>query len=150
IVTKMLAGKSAGIRSAKYRSAPTPPAEVPIARISRLAIFSSLRPIGMQQWYSPFGSLRSSRCDIWQFRANDLLWPIEVQRETRVVTGSKQPGDADDSKPIIVGIGASAGGIQALQACFEALPEDTGAAFVVVIHLAPDRSSELAHVLSAR
>src|ERR1043165_1014488 len=52
--------------------------------------------------------------------------------------------------PVIVCIGASAGGVQALQALFEALPDDTRAAFVVVMHLDPDRSSELQGVLSAR
>ena len=38
--------------------------------------------------------------------------------------------------PLIVGIGASAGGVQALQRFFEALPADTGAAFVVIVHSA--------------
>jgi two-component system CheB/CheR fusion protein len=36
--------------------------------------------------------------------------------------------------PVIVAVGASAGGIQALQTLFTALPHDTGAAFVVVVH----------------
>src|ERR1051325_11631922 len=61
-------------------------------------------------------------------------------------------GDAEGSSshPVIVCIGASAGGVQALQTLFEALPEQTGAAFVVVVHLDPDRRSELQNVLSAR
>ncbi|NES97716.1 MAG: PAS domain-containing protein [Desertifilum sp. SIO1I2] len=49
------------------------------------------------------------------------------------------------SKPIslsqtsfLVGIGASAGGLQALEAFFGSLPPDPGAAFVVVQHLSPD------------
>jgi two-component system CheB/CheR fusion protein len=49
--------------------------------------------------------------------------------------------------PPIVGIGASAGGVRALQALFHALPKDTGAAFVVVIHLDPEFHSELPAVL---
>jgi two-component system, chemotaxis family, CheB/CheR fusion protein len=57
----------------------------------------------------------------------------------------------DPSKQVIVvGIGASAGGIQALQKFFDALPKQTGAAFVVVVHLDPDSHSELAHILAAR
>ncbi|HZP64800.1 MAG TPA: chemotaxis protein CheB [Rudaea sp.] len=48
----------------------------------------------------------------------------------------------------VVGVGASAGGIQALKRLFEALPNDTGAAYVVVIHLDPQRSSDLAAVLA--
>jgi two-component system CheB/CheR fusion protein len=54
------------------------------------------------------------------------------------------------AKPVIVGIGASAGGIQALQSLFEALPDATGAAFVVVVHLDPHSHSELARILGAR
>ena len=38
----------------------------------------------------------------------------------------------------IVGIGASAGGLEALEQLFAALPADTGMAFVVVQHLSPD------------
>jgi len=51
--------------------------------------------------------------------------------------------------PIIAGIGASAGGIQALQAFFEALPENTGVAFVVVVHLSPEHRSMLPAIRSA-
>jgi len=38
----------------------------------------------------------------------------------------------------IVGIGASAGGLESLEQLFAALPADTGMAFVVVQHLSPD------------
>jgi two-component system CheB/CheR fusion protein len=38
----------------------------------------------------------------------------------------------------IVGIGASAGGLESLERLFAALPADTGMAFVVVQHLSPD------------
>lgn len=41
----------------------------------------------------------------------------------------------------VVGIGASAGGLEALQSLFEALPEDLGVAYVVVQHLSPDFKS---------
>jgi len=54
------------------------------------------------------------------------------------------------STPVIVGIGASAGGIPALQAFFEALPSNTGVAYVVIIHLDPEAQSELAEVLGRR
>ncbi|XUK68230.1 hypothetical protein ABMA08_17755 [Pseudomonas yamanorum] len=39
----------------------------------------------------------------------------------------------------VVGIGASAGGLQAVKAFFEHTPKDCGMAFVVVLHLSPDR-----------
>src|SRR5215467_12327579 len=53
-------------------------------------------------------------------------------------------------KPVVVGIGASAGGVRALQHLFDALPEKTGAAFVVVVHLDPDQRSEMSNILAAR
>src|ERR1041384_1504659 len=65
--------------------------------------------------------------------------------------GTPQGNGVDPrSHPVIVCIGASAGGAQALQVLFEAVPDDSGAAFVVVVHLDPDRRSELQSVLSAR
>ena len=53
-------------------------------------------------------------------------------------------------KPRIVGIGASAGGVRALQVLLETLPADTGGAFVVVVHLDPEHQSELPAILGAR
>jgi two-component system CheB/CheR fusion protein len=50
---------------------------------------------------------------------------------------------------LIVGLGASAGGIQALQAFFEHVPEDSNMAYVVILHLSPDHDSQLAQVLQA-
>lgn len=47
----------------------------------------------------------------------------------------------------VVGIGASAGGIEALISLFEAMPSDSGMAFLVVMHLDPSRDSGLAHIL---
>src|SRR5687767_10115182 len=52
--------------------------------------------------------------------------------------------------PIIAGIGASAGGIEALQAFFEALPENVGVGFVVVVHLSPEHRSMLPAIIAAR
>jgi two-component system, chemotaxis family, CheB/CheR fusion protein len=40
--------------------------------------------------------------------------------------------------------------VTALQRFFEALPEHTGAAFVVVVHLDPDHRSELPQILAGR
>jgi len=47
----------------------------------------------------------------------------------------------------IVGIGASAGGVEALEAFFRAVPADSGMGFVVVTHLPPDRDSLLAEII---
>ena len=48
---------------------------------------------------------------------------------------------------MIVGIGASAGGIQALQEFFRHVPESSNVAYVVILHLSPDHDSQLAAVL---
>src|SRR5690348_14364202 len=53
----------------------------------------------------------------------------------------------DPSYPI-VGIGASAGGVEALEQLFGHMPADTGCAFVVLTHLAPDRRSLLPEILA--
>ena len=53
----------------------------------------------------------------------------------------------DDSPFLVVGLGASAGGVEALEAFFAGLPQTDGAAFVVVIHLSPDRESQMADIL---
>ncbi len=48
----------------------------------------------------------------------------------------------------IVGVGASAGGLEALEKFFDSCPADTGAAFVVVQHLSPDYKSLMTELLS--
>ncbi len=48
----------------------------------------------------------------------------------------------------VAGIGASAGGIRALQEFFASLPPHLGVALVVVVHLDPNHTSELASILA--
>jgi two-component system, chemotaxis family, CheB/CheR fusion protein len=48
----------------------------------------------------------------------------------------------------IVGIGASAGGIPAMEGMFRSMPKDPGAAFVIVTHLSPERESLLHEVVT--
>jgi two-component system CheB/CheR fusion protein len=50
----------------------------------------------------------------------------------------------------IVGIGASAGGVHALESFFDHVKEGTGAAFVVIQHLAPDKESVMPSLLAKR
>ena len=52
--------------------------------------------------------------------------------------------------PLIVGVGASAGGIKALSYLFEEIPSQCGMAFVVVTHLNPDRESLLHTILEQK
>ncbi|HEY0551903.1 MAG TPA: CheR family methyltransferase, partial [Verrucomicrobiae bacterium] len=48
----------------------------------------------------------------------------------------------------MVGLGGSAGSIQALQKFFEAMPADSGLVFVVILHLSPEHSSSMPLLLS--
>ena len=55
----------------------------------------------------------------------------------------------DDGKPLpyVIAVGASAGGLDALERFFQALPVQTGAAFVVIQHLSPDHKSMMGNLL---
>ncbi len=60
--------------------------------------------------------------------------------------------EAPDSQTLpfpVVGIGASAGGIEAYIDLLHNLPTDTGMAFVLVPHLAPDHKSHLVEILQS-
>jgi two-component system, chemotaxis family, CheB/CheR fusion protein len=56
----------------------------------------------------------------------------------------------DPSLPYVVGIGASAGGLEALEHFFDNVPRRTGMAFVVVQHLSPDFKSLMDEILARR
>ncbi|MCF8362698.1 MAG: chemotaxis protein CheB [Prolixibacteraceae bacterium] len=53
-----------------------------------------------------------------------------------------------DESLTVVGVGASAGGLEALQQFFEYMPDDTGLVFVVVQHLSPDYKSMMDELLA--
>lgn len=57
-------------------------------------------------------------------------------------------GAAFGQPTYIVGIGASAGGLEALERLFHQMPADTGMAFVVVQHLSPDFDSVMDELLA--
>ncbi len=67
-------------------------------------------------------------------------------RKSAKAPEDKLPADGD-SFPV-VGIGASAGGLKAMRDLLEALPADTGIAFVLIQHLSPSHESSLAEILS--
>ena len=56
--------------------------------------------------------------------------------------------DEHNSSHYIVGIGASAGGLEALQELFNLLPDNLGASYVIVQHLSPDFKSMMDELLS--
>src|SRR3982750_4209761 len=66
----------------------------------------------------------------------------------------RRPRSSEEKKDIrqkhfpIVGVGASAGGLEAFSELLKHLPAHTGMAFVLVQHLAPAHESELTNLLS--
>jgi two-component system CheB/CheR fusion protein len=59
-----------------------------------------------------------------------------------------QEGGGERACPTIVGVGASAGGLEAFTELLNHLPDDTGMAFVLVQHLDPKHDSHLTELLS--
>ncbi len=57
-------------------------------------------------------------------------------------------GPTVGARPTVVGIGASAGGLEAFTELLSHLPDDTGMAFVLIQHLDPAHESRLAELLS--
>jgi two-component system CheB/CheR fusion protein len=70
----------------------------------------------------------------------------------RMIADSEPPPSAEAGVPelYVVGVGASAGGLDALEQFFSAMPEDTGMAFVVIQHLSPDFKSVMDELLARR
>jgi len=69
-----------------------------------------------------------------------------LQADTQV--NSLVASNQDEQSVPIVGIGASAGGLDALERFFQNTPLDSGMAFVVVQHLAPDFNSLMDELLA--
>ncbi|QDU80038.1 Autoinducer 2 sensor kinase/phosphatase LuxQ [Polystyrenella longa] len=61
-----------------------------------------------------------------------------------------EKGNAEHVPCHVVGIGASAGGLEALEELFENLDADTGMAFIVIQHLSPDFKSHMDELLARR
>jgi two-component system CheB/CheR fusion protein len=68
-----------------------------------------------------------------------------TQIETTLASAS---APMQDAALYIAGIGASAGGLEALERLFRAMPADTGVAFVIVQHLSPDFKSVMDELLA--
>jgi len=84
--------------------------------------------------------------------------PANEERPVGVISEigeSESPETAVDAEPrlssepkYIVGIGASAGGLEAIESLFDHLPSNTGMAFVLVQHLSPDFKSLMSELLA--
>ena len=59
--------------------------------------------------------------------------------------------ESESVRPVYyVGIGASAGGLEALESFFSRMAADSGMAFIVIQHLSPDYKSMMVELLSKR
>ncbi len=78
----------------------------------------------------------------------------EMPEETGAPADAAADHDDDHEETVvgalfpIVGVGASAGGLEAFKLLLNALPPDTGMGFVLVQHLSPTHESALAEILS--
>src|SRR6516164_3989186 len=72
-----------------------------------------------------------------------------AETDRDAVGGSEaEDGGSSERCPYVVGIGASAGGLQALQEFFGNMPQRSGLAFVIVQHLSPEFKSLMSELLS--
>ena len=69
---------------------------------------------------------------------------MDQTKETNKM-GNEKSGKQNEM--FVVGLGASAGGLEALQQFFRFMPSNSGLSFVVVQHLAPDYKSLMADIL---
>ena len=67
-----------------------------------------------------------------------------LRSRPRRKTSARRPA----SSRLIVGIGASAGGVDAFIELLKHLPDDTGLAFVFLLHLNPAQKSQLTDILA--
>jgi two-component system CheB/CheR fusion protein len=65
-----------------------------------------------------------------------------------VAAAEAEEREESGSRPIVVGVGASAGGLEAFTELLSHLPGDTGMAFVLIQHLDPKHESHLTELLS--
>lgn len=74
--------------------------------------------------------------------------PAEEAPGSAAEKNTNHPGMHSPSDHYVAGIGASAGGFEALEQFFMAMPPDNDMAFVVVQHLSPGHKSLMAELLS--
>jgi len=68
--------------------------------------------------------------------------------DSQVETAVASPSDSQTKTLFVAGVGASAGGLEALERFFRSTPADTGIAFVVIQHLSPDFKSLMDELLA--
>jgi len=120
---------------------------IPAAGCTRFAvsrIFDLLFKCDTTFVLRPHEALRSLEDWLWtKWRWMPRRRPVKSRPGRNRVRSSP-----DHTATHIVGIGASAGGLEALERLFSKMPPDTGMAFVVVQHLSPDFKSLMNELLA--
>ena len=102
----------------------------------------------------PTGAAKSEESGPEKSPARRTKLSVTAKRSPNQISDSKNLGDEAEvpqstlPRYPIVGIGASAGGLEALTQLLEPIPADTGVAIIIVQHLAPEQESVLSNLLS--
>jgi two-component system, chemotaxis family, CheB/CheR fusion protein len=78
-----------------------------------------------------------------QRKRNNVTSPAEAP-----AGGAARKNETPSNQLLITALGASAGGLEPLEQFFKHMPADSGIAFVIVQHLAPDHTSALPELLA--
>ena len=73
---------------------------------------------------------------------------MSEEKQKKTEAGQAKGRTTSLQAPLIIGIGASAGGLEALQQFFDYMPSHSGMSFVVIQHLSPDYKSLMADILA--
>jgi two-component system, chemotaxis family, CheB/CheR fusion protein len=96
-----------------------------------------------------------SVCRVWPCNAQGFVFPdretltrrhLMVEKKGARSVGSDRVSSVEEG--LIVGVGASAGGLAAFSSFLAAMPADSGMAFVLVQHLSPQHKSILTDLLA--
>jgi len=74
--------------------------------------------------------------------------PRPKRTEFRNAAGPQELSRASSTETVLVGVGASAGGIEACGQLLDNIPADRGLSFVIIQHLDPDHESVLTEILA--
>src|SRR5262245_18407663 len=83
-------------------------------------------------------------------RDNAVGSPFDNRVESATALDSQMDTALDSSVPTVVGVGASAGGLEALSQLLEALPATADVAIVFLQHLSPQHQSALPSLLASK
>lgn len=81
--------------------------------------------------------------------ARKIRKPVTARSPPKARSSSKTVAPSPPAAFTVVGIGASAGGLEAARKFFDALPADNGMAFILIQHLDPTHASMMADLLAS-